>query len=830
MQDFKPFKRQWEALELLRDNLTNEVLYGGGARGGKYGCRGSKILTPNGWKLWEDLLVGDRILHPSGTTQKIIQIKPWVTLPRAVVSFSDNTQLTVTEDHLWQAWMGGNARKIHNKEIGGQASAQVVETRTLKEWLERGYYPQIPVNKPLTFTRASREKNQIDPYLLGVILGDGCTTQSNVTIASHQDDIPHYIKELDIPESDLTINPSVQYFRIKGETNKLLKKKLKTYKLLGKKSHNKFVPQQFLWSSKEKRLALFQGLMDTDGTSSQGKNELSYTTVSKQLSEDVEFIVRSLGGTAKTTSRIPTYTYLGEKLKGQLAYRVYIRFPDPDLAFRLKRKQLGSFGNNLVQKKVISVEVGAPIEGRCITVSNPDGLYITNDFIVTHNSYLGCNWIIIEAFEKPGSSWLVGRKRYSDLRDTTLITFNQALKDLGLEKRMKWKAQEKRFEVDNGSLIFFKDIDHEPSDPEYDRLGSYDLTGDFLDEAQEIHPKAISVLRGRFSKLVGDGWETIPKSFYSCNPAKTWIYSEFYRPWVDGKLSKDKAFIPSLVTDNPYVGEEYIKSLKKADKITVRRLLHGDFEYEDAHGVLMNYDAICDIFTNSITKNGEKYMTVDVAGEGVDMTKFYIWEDLEVVKVESYKETTPDFCINKIIELAKAYQVPFSHIVVDAIGIGDGVARSELLIGIIGYKGSVGAFQTDKSLTSEMKFTTDFKNLRSQCGFLLAEMVNNHRIAVKVDGDVQENLKEELGIFIDVTKEGAKRQLISKTVDSVTQKSMKTLLGRSPDDSDNLLMRMYFNVRDTATGQDSHHVNMAKNKQRQNFNRVKDNLELNSSK
>lgn len=416
-------------------------------------------------------------------------------------------------------------------------------------------------------------------------------------------------------------------------------------------------------------------------------------------------------------------------------------------------------------------------------------------------SYLGCAWIHIEAISKPRSTWLIARKRFTDLCDTTLITFHKVAKNLGVEDEFTYNGQLKRATYANGSVVFFKDINHEPSDPEYDRLGSYDLTGDFLDEAQEIHPKAVSVLRGRFSNLEGDDWSTIPKSFYPCNPKRNWVYNEFYRPWKEGKLSDDKAFVLSLAADNPYVTKAYIKNLEKADKVTVQRLLHGNFEYDDTKGLLMSHDNVCDIFTNSITKNSnDKYLIVDVAGtEGTDYIKFGYFEGLELMEVVTKKGLSGEGIIDEIRNITSSKQIPYSHVAVDAIGVGDFVAYSKRLNGIIPFKGSNSPFKTTIDIAKpNLPFhhlVSDFINLRAQCGFALSDAVNQHKVASRITGAVKDNIIEELGVYIDVSKEGQKRQLVSKSVDTPIQKCMKTLLGRSPDDSDLLLMRMYFEVR-----------------------------------
>jgi len=134
-------------------------------------------------------------------------------------------------------------------------------------------------------------------------------------------------------------------------------------------------------------------------------------------------------------------------------------------------------------------------------------------------SWLGSKWQLFNRLTMPESNGIVAREELTKLKDTTLLTFIKVAKYYGLDDNdFVLSGQSPTAEFKNGSRIFFREIKYIPSDPEFDRLGSYDLTDAFLDEAQQIHSKARSVLRGRFSILEGEGWKTIPKSFYSCNP------------------------------------------------------------------------------------------------------------------------------------------------------------------------------------------------------------------------------------------------------------------------------------------------------------------------
>jgi phage terminase large subunit len=398
-------------------------------------------------------------------------------------------------------------------------------------------------------------------------------------------------------------------------------------------------------------------------------------------------------------------------------------------------------------------------------------------------SYLGCGWIIIECIQKPASKWLIAREELTKLKDTTLLTFFQAAKQLGVQDKVHFNAQSLTATFDNGSLIFFREIKYLPSDPEFDRLGSYDLTGCFLDECQQIHQKAINVLRGRFSVLRGDNWETIPKALYTCNPAKNWIYEFFVRPDREGKIEDGRVFVKSLATDNPFVPPEYIENLKKSDKITVQRLLYGNFEYDDDPAALIDYEKILDLFTNDFVAGDGRYITCDVARFGSDKTVIGIWSGFRV-ELYSYQHLSVSQVAEKIKEYQRKFSVPNSQTLCDEDGVGGGV------VDILGCKGFVN---NSRALPNPITYEDDnYTNLKSQCYFRLAERVNNNGMYIKCD-DV--NVRKMIISELEYVKQhnmdkDSKRQVLPKD-------KVKEVLGRSPDFADTLMMREWFELTPT---------------------------------
>lgn len=246
--------------------------------------------------------------------------------------------------------------------------------------------------------------------------------------------------------------------------------------------------------------------------------------------------------------------------------------------------------------------------------------------------------------------------------------------------------------------------------------------------------------------------------------------------------------------DNPHIPKQEIEKAKKElDFDTFKQEYLA--EYIDNAGSLFKYTALVDVFSNSITKTTEKYMTVDIADDGSDKTKFSFWEGLEEYRREEYARLNTESIIAKIREYASEERIPYSHIAVDAIGVGAGVASSSLLDGIIGFKSSYAPIKTDIDIVrlpnvgyfDETKLTSDYRNLRSQCVFTLADLVNNHKIASKVTGRPKEAIIEELSNYQDVSTGDGKRQATAK-------EDIKEIIGHSPDDSDTWIMRMYFHI------------------------------------
>lgn len=415
---------------------------------------------------------------------------------------------------------------------------------------------------------------------------------------------------------------------------------------------------------------------------------------------------------------------------------------------------------------------------------------------------LGCYLAIAISEQYPGARGAIGRKELKTLRLTTLSEMFIIFKELGYKENVDYvfKSQDGIIKFQNGSEILLLDTANSPQDPEYTRFGSLNLTWAWIEESNETPEKAKSILKtrvGRHNLING----VKIKQFWleTFNPNKGHVYRDYYKPWKDKLLPPYRAFIRALPGDNPYLPEAYIKNLERSDKITRQRLLLGNFEYDNDDGKLMPYDSIMDLTTNTIDKKLDRYLINDIARFGGDKIVFGEFEGLSLIGLSVYKfqdiETTKELIKAQAIES----KIPYSQILSDEDGVGGGVIDG--LKGTKGFMGGSSPLEIYDTLRFK-KIPANFINLRSQCYFKLSEMVNNHLMSIKlkyfktnIEGYTQEkailDLQEELDQIkrADNSGQSTKLSIIPKT-------EIKEMLGRSPDFSDIMMMRMLFQLKE----------------------------------
>ncbi|MCB9010119.1 MAG: hypothetical protein H6656_22565, partial [Ardenticatenaceae bacterium] len=398
-----PAQKHAAAAALTRLETENDAIIVGECGSGKAQPLDSKVLTPTGWKRMGDIQAGDEVVNPEGRTACVIGVYPQGVKAIYRVTFSDGSQTECCNEHLWQVltperkWRGHQPQLFELGQIKNKLFSQSNNAR---------YF--ISLVKPVEF---EEEPLPLDPYLLGALIGDGGLSDNCPMFTSADDEI--------IQEADAALPDGVSFkaqgkydYRISskyrtgskkaGSKRRCLKSNpvtiaLRKLGLMGHRSETKFIPKRYLFSSVGSRIALLQGLLDTDGTIGRQPDgftgHITYSTVSEKLARNVTELVQSLGGTAKLTSRIPRYTHNGEKRRGQLAYRLSIKLPDCIQPFRLTRKlervlPRTKYG---VTRAMVKVEYVGKKEAQCIALDSENQLYVTDDYIVTHNTTIGAS-------------------------------------------------------------------------------------------------------------------------------------------------------------------------------------------------------------------------------------------------------------------------------------------------------------------------------------------------------------------------------------------------------------------------------------------------------
>lgn len=392
-------------------------------------------------------------------------------------------------------------------------------------------------------------------------------------------------------------------------------------------------------------------------------------------------------------------------------------------------------------------------------------------------SALGILWLIEQSQRYPGTRWLMGRAKLKALKETTLNTFFELTTKLELSNQYHYNSQSGVITWNNKSEILLKDLFLYPADPNFDSLGSLEITGAFVDECNQISHKAWQILKSRIRYKLNE-YNLQPKMLGTCNPSKNWVYNQFYIKQKNGTIETDKKFIQALPQDNPHLPASYLESLLSLDENSKQRLYYGNWEYDNDPSKLIDFDKIQNVFTNKFVEGGKMYISADVARFGSDKMVICVWSGFKVIEIVSLNKSSIVEIAQLIRELATKYQVPMSNVIIDEDGVGGGVVDM--------LKGCKGFVNNSRALLVENQ-VVQYQNLKTQCYFKLAELIQSDKIFIncKEQTIIDEITKELEMVKRDKIDSDGKLQIISK-------ETVKASIGRSPDYSDALMMRMYF--------------------------------------
>jgi Flp pilus assembly CpaF family ATPase len=382
------------------------ILVAGGTNAGKAQPDDSLVLTPTGFRRIADLEVGSPVLAHDGKVSAVTGVFPQGEKEIYRITFEDGRTVECCNDHLWKVWTR-TSEYVQGSGKAGQKKRgmgwRVVPLSEIRRWFEtkRNMYERsaVPLVSPFS-TECPPQDLPIPPYALGALIGDGNFGNGSIILSSpDQHVIDRVLTDLPLYEAVQISEGTVNYRLRQKQRVRVspLKAALDRLGLFGKKSHEKFVPEIYKIGSVEQRRAILQGLLDTDGTTSSRSSYVSYSTTSERLALDVQELAWSLGAIAKIANKQTYFTDAeGNKKAGRPSFVVSIVHPDASELFSLPRKLDKIKPVTIFHRlRITSIDHVGIKHARCIAIDHPDHLYVTNGYVVTHNTTL-CNALLAE--------------------------------------------------------------------------------------------------------------------------------------------------------------------------------------------------------------------------------------------------------------------------------------------------------------------------------------------------------------------------------------------------------------------------------------------------
>lgn len=795
---------------------ADELFFGGSAGGGKGASKGSLIVTPFGFKKVEDLKRGDLICNPDGTVQKVLRLYDMGEKQCYIFKFIDGSEIEVTDDHLWLHWYASKnlkSQKTQEKIYGLYSPDKGVHFEITDKLLDtteglyeyhkkqeeaqasgkRPYWILIPLTNPVKYTYPishNIKPMMFSPYILGVLLGDGCITGTSIlSFASVDQEIiermDNELAEYGLKVSDTNKTKDRVSHNIilknSGDEN-ILKNKLEKLNLWGTNSSTKFIPKPFLYGSVEDRIALAQGLIDTDGYVDD-RGHLTYTTISPQLRDDVRQLFMSLGCKVTVYEKPGRYKNDdGEIVECQLAYNLYIQGEHLERFASLPRKadRCKAYNGGVSEpgRRVVSIEKSGIKQSYCVSVSNPNGLFLLGDFIVTHNTDLLIGLAISE--KSPHQRSIIFRETYGDLKDiagrvldiypAAKFVAGQAMSFRNLPKnkilelgnipdfaRAKRKYQGRPHDlklfdeltnIDFASYVFLNGWNRttvpglrtrivSAGNPPTNERGLWVvrrfapwLDPDHSNPAGPGELRWFSTINGEDTELTGrDGGDGRPFEYVTNRGEREMVYP------------KSRTFIPSRLDDNEYYNRDpqYRATLQALPEPYRSMMLYGDFTMAvkpDQWQVVQRAWANASIDAwKKLKEVGEIELLIqadkdvayglDVASSGDDSSVLTRMVGNVIEYIDLFKE--PDLMKQADYVASKIYPKT-APIGVDENGIGLGLGQRLKQMGfrVLGFKGS----SKSKSRTEDGQL--GFENVRCEMWWRIREALNPNSRSLSV--------------------------------------------------------------------------------------------------
>ena len=564
-----------------------EVFYGGPL------TLDTLVLTPDGYKKLEEIEVGDLVTIPSGEFSKVIDIPFKGIEPTYELTFNDGIKIKASAGHLWLVSTGDWKKK------GGKPwrIKKTIELLDFKLPRGRNKY-KIPITSPIRF---KEKKHTISPYTLGVLLGDGCfTTYKKLQITNSKDiEILDRINKEAINGYRINKISTIQYqiarqgFGFRGSQNEYIKE-LKRLDLLGKNASYKFIPDDYKLDSIQNRIALLQGLFDTDGgirNRERNNTECKYSTISQRLRDDIIFVIQSLGGIASCHIE-------NSRISRKLIYRIYARIETNPFYLSRKANMFKNYNIKAPWRYITDIKEIGRQEVKCITIEDTNHLFLVNGCVVTYNSAgpgkTDC--LIMEAtryLKHPGYRAILFRRTYPELEEI-IDRAHEMYPSLG----GNYRSSEHRWFFPSGAIVKFGHMQHEEDKYAY-RGKEYQFIG--FDEATRFTGTQYLYLFSRARSIYKDIPSRIRSGSNPGGPGHQFIKDRFkIGIWESGKTIIDpltglsRVFIQGRLKDNPTLllnDPEYIQRLMLLPEIERMRLLEGVWDAFEGQAIPeLNWD------------------------------------------------------------------------------------------------------------------------------------------------------------------------------------------------------------------------------------------------
>ena len=412
------------------------------------------VATPNGFTTMGSLQVGDEVMNPDGKPTKVVEIFEQGYKDVYQLELADGRTVRCGADHLWEVICANNHFKHKVVTTHDLMTLGLFNHATVNGKRYNVYKYYLPAIQPVQY---SEKEQKIHPYVLGALLGDGALTKRTPKISSMDKPILDRLQELLGDGFEFKYDPTTTCeYRIIDKERFLHKDEFKNGQYGVNRLHRwledlnlcvgceyKYIPDQYKFGSVEQRIELVKGLMDTDGYISKD-GSMVFSNTSKQLIDDFVEVIRSLGLLCTVVRKDPASggVYNGRAIFGtKFSYNVYIK-GNPDI-FYLPRKRNRIRFDRKFSNKVAIVDIkwlGEQEQQRCIMVDNPNHLYLTRDYIPTHNSFKGASMLVRNYELIPGSKNFAIASEQKFLIGDGLLTKAWAIMDF-IDKNTAWAKQ-----------------------------------------------------------------------------------------------------------------------------------------------------------------------------------------------------------------------------------------------------------------------------------------------------------------------------------------------------------------------------------------------------